>query len=82
MIQNIQNLVDSMTITNNNTRKETITTAIACIPFIPGGLVLLFRYLGKIKIEINKYYNFKAHAQRVKEIHGIEVFRKKIWGII
>jgi hypothetical protein len=79
---NMTDLIDSITVTNGNSIKDTIVTAIACIPFIPGGIVMLFRYLGKIKIEINRYYNFKNHAQRVKDTHGIEIFRKKIWGLI
>ena len=77
----IQDYADSITIRNDNSIRQTIVTAILCIPVIPGGVVALWKYKDKIKIIRNKYYNFKRHSQRVKDMHGVEIFRKKIWGI-
>ena len=82
MFQATHNLIDSVTVTNGNSVRDTALTAIACIPIIPGGIFMLFRYIGKVKVEINKYYNHRRFAQSIKEQYGINVFRRRgLFGI-
>lgn len=72
----IADLFESITIRNDNSVKDTIITAIALIPIIPGGIIMVVKYMKKVKLSFNKYYNFNDHAKRIKAIHGIEVFRR------
>lgn len=82
MFQTMQNFTDSVTVTNGNSIRQTIVTAILCIPAIPGGIVALWKYKDNVKINRNKYYNFNRFAQSINEQHGIGVFQRRgLFGI-
>jgi len=68
--------MDAVTVRNKNTIGDTVITIIALVPIIPGGLLLLLRYLKKVSISYNKYYNFNNHRNRIKTLYGIKIFKR------
>ena len=72
---NFMDFMDSFTIQNDNRGLEHLLPLGSLL--LPDLGAMAFKYKKKIKVSRNRYYNFKNHAQRIKEMHGIEIFRRR-----
>lgn len=72
----LRTLQERLSICNNNSLKSTIITLIALVPVIPGGFIMLLKYVRNIKLSYNRYYSFSRFQKMIYDNHRIEIFRR------
>ena len=68
----LHNIIYPITIKNNNTIKDTILTIISISPLLPF-FIFIPKYIKKLKVSYNKYYNQDRFKANIKNLYG--------WGI-